>query len=464
MTQNLTEGSPLRRILGFCMPLLIGNLFQQFYNLADSIIVGHYLGVNAFAAVGSTGALNFLVLGFAQGICSGFTIPVAQSFGAGDEEAVRARTGQLVWLWLFFSAALTVLTYFTTGSILRLVNTPAEIYDDAYTYIFIIFMGSGATILYNLSSGVLRALGDSRTPLMFLIFAVIINVVLDAYSIARLGMGVDGAAYATVISQLASGVACLVYIRLKVPLLHLKARHLRPNLRRMGYICSVGVPMGLQFSITAVGSIIVQSAVNSLGADTVAAVSAASKVHNIVATPLEAMGITMATYCGQNLGAGELGRIRRGVRAITFVAFAYCVVGLGINYFFSTSIACLFVDASETAILAETHHFLVICSIAYPLLAIIFIFRNSLQGLGFSASAMLAGLAELVARSLVAFGFAGRFGFNAVCLASPVAWVFADAILLPLFYSRMRALDAALPASGDARLPVRSAKLCPAEK
>lgn len=441
MTRDMTTGSPLARILAFCAPLLVGNLFQQFYNLADSIIVGRLLGVNAFAAVGSTGALNFLVLGFALGICSGFAIPIAQSFGAGDEEAVRSRTGQLVWLGLIFSLGLTVLTFFTTDDILRLINTPAEIYNDAYKYIFIVFMGAGATILYNLSSSILRALGDSRTPLLFLIAAVIVNVVLDILFMATCGMGVEGAALATVISQAASGLACLLYIHARVPALHLSGSHLRPSLRRMGYIASIGVPMGLQFSITAVGSIILQGAVNSLGAGAVAAVSAGSRVHNIMAAPMETAGITMATYCGQNLGAGKPDRIRKGVMAITWVTIGYALLAFGVNYFAGTSIACLFMDASETAILAQVHRYLTINGAAYPLLVLIFIFRNSLQGMGYSSSAMFAGLAELIARSIVAFGFVGRFAFGAVCFANPLAWLFADLILLPLYAVKLRRLD-----------------------
>ena len=449
MTRDMTTGSPLRRILAFCAPLLIGNLFQQFYNLADSIIVGRLLGVNAFAAVGSTGALSFLVLGFALGICSGFAIPIAQSFGAGDTEAVRSRTGQLVWLGLFFSLLITLLTYFATGPLLRVTNTPASIYDQAYRYIFIVFMGSGATILYNLASGVLRALGDSRTPLLFLIAAVFINVLLDVLFMAGFGMDVEGAAYATVISQAASGLACLVYIKLKVPVLHITGSDLKPNFRRMGYIASIGVPMGLQFSITAVGSIILQSAVNTLGASAVAAVSAGSRVHNIVAAPLETMGITMATYCGQNLGAARLSRIRSGVRSITVVSMFYCLLALAVNYFAGSAIARLFLDASETAILSDVHDYLVINGMAYPMLAVIFIFRNSLQGMGFSSSAMLAGLAELVARALVAFGFVGRYAFGAVCLANPLAWLFADVILLSLYFSKLRYLKHTLPREED---------------
>ena len=445
MTRDMTTGSPLSRILAFCAPLLVGNLFQQFYNLADSILVGRILGVNAFAAVGSTGALSFLILGFALGICSGFAIPIAQSFGAGDEEAVRGRAGQLVWLGLLFSGLITLATFFWTDDILRLIRTPAEIFDDAYRYIFVVFMGTAATILYNLSSSVLRALGDSRTPLFFLIAAVVVNVFLDLLFMKELGMGVEGAALATVISQAASGIACLIYMRLRVPMLHLSGRNLRPNLRRMGLIAAVGIPMGLQFSITAVGSIILQSAVNGLGASAVAAVSAGAKVHNIVAAPLETCGVAMSTYCGQNLGAGQIRRIRDGIRTGTAVSFLYCALGFAVNCLAGNAIAMLFVDPSETLILREVHRYLVAVGAAYPMLAVIFVFRNGLQGMGYSRQAMGAGLAELVARVLVAFGFVGRFGFQAVCFANPTAWLFADAILLVLYRKAIHNLESGVP-------------------
>lgn len=441
MTRDMTTGSPLARILAFCAPLLVGNLFQQFYNLADSILVGRLLGVRAFAAVGATGALSFLILGFALGICSGFAIPIAQSFGAGDMDTVRSRTGQTVWLGLFFSALITAVTYFGTDEILHLMRTPDEIYDDAYRYIFIVFMGTGFTILYNLASGVLRALGDSRTPLYFLMGAVTVNVLLDLLFMGGWGMGVEGAAYATILSQAASGLACLLYIRRKVPVLRLTRRDLRPSLRRMGTIASIGVPMGLQFSITAVGSILLQSAVNGLGADAVAAVSAGAKVHNIVAAPLETCGVAMATYCGQNLGAGRIDRIREGMRAMVVVSFLYCGFGFLVNAFAGSDIAWLFVDASETAILVNVRRYLVTMSSFYPLLALVFLLRNGLQGMGFSQQAMLAGLSELVARAAMAFGFVGRFGFRAVCFANPAAWLAADLILLALYRLEIRKLD-----------------------
>ena len=373
----------MARMLAFCAPLLVGNLFQQFYNLADSILVGRILGVRSFAAVGATGALSFLILGFALGICSGFAIPIAQSFGAGDMETVRSRAGQTVWLGVIFTALITGITFFWTDEILRLTRTPEEIFDDAYRYIFIVFMGTGFTILYNLASSVLRALGDSRSPLYFLIGAVTVNVFLDLLFMKVLGMGVEGAAYATVLSQAASGIACLLYIYKKVPVLRLDLNSLRPSLRR----------------------------------------------------------VAMATYCGQNLGAGKVNRIRQGMRSMTVVSFLYCGFAFLVNYFGCTSIAQLFLSSGETAILDDVRRYLVAMSCFYPELAIIFLFRNGLQGMGFSRQAMLAGLAELVARVLVAFGFVGRLGFRAVCFANPTAWVFADAILLVLYRYEIRKMD-----------------------
>lgn len=441
MTKDMTTGSPVKRILAFCIPLLIGNLFQQFYNLADSILVGRILGVNAFAAVGSTGALNFLIMGFALGICSGFAIPIAQSFGAGDEDEVRRRAGQLIWLGLLFSALITLVAAVWTDDILRITQTPAEIYDEAYRYIHIVFLGASATILYNLTSGVLRALGDSRTPLYFLMGAVSVNIVADVLLMKFVGMGVEGAAYATVLSQLFAGTACLVYIRRRVPILRLGRDDVRPDPRRMRIIAGIGVPMGLQFSITAIGSIMVQSAVNGLGTAAVAAVSASSKVHMLISAPLESCGIAMATYCGQNLGAKNIQRIRSGMNSVTVMSFGYCVAAFAFNYYLGSAVASFFIDSAETAILADVHRYLTINGAAYPMLAIIFIYRNGLQGMGFSQQAMGAGLAELVARAIVAFGLVGRFAFQAVCFANPIAWLFADALLLTLYHVELRKLD-----------------------
>ena len=439
--RDMTTGSPLRQILTFCIPLLIGNLFQQFYNLADSIIVGKMLGTEAFAAVGSTGSLNFLILGFALGVCSGFTIPISQSFGAGDMNAVRRRCGQAIWLCLATTALITALTYFTTGPILRLTNTPENLYDDAYTYIFIIFMGTGALVLYNMAASVLRALGDSRTPLYFLIVATVLNIGLDILFMGPCQMGVAGAAVATVAAQLVSGLACLLYIHRKMPQLHLTRQDLRPYWREMGYIAGVGVPMGLQFSITAIGSVTLQSAINSLGDLAVAGVSTGSKVHNVLAAPFDTMGLAMATYCGQNLGAGRIDRIRKGMRQIMWVGLGYCVVALAAAHLFGPAMALLFIDAAETEVLALSQRFLMIVVAAYPTLLVILVFRNALQGMGFSNSAMLAGLAELVGRVAAAFTLVDLWGYSGTVLAHVLAWILADAVLIPLYLVKTRYLE-----------------------
>ena len=439
--RDMTTGSPVRQILAFSIPLLIGNLFQQFYSLADSIIVGRMLGTAAFAAVGSTGSLNFLVLGLALGSCSGFSIPIAQSFGAGDHKAVRRRCGQCVWLCLLLSAFITVLTFFFTGPFLRLIHTPASLYADAYTYIFIVFMGTGATVLYNMASGILRSLGDSRTPLYFLIVATVINVALDILFMGPLKMGVAGAAWATVIAQLFSGVACLVYMGSKVPILRLSRQDFKPNGREMLYIAGIGLPMGLQFSITAIGSVTMQSAVNSLGDAAVAAASAGSKINVALAAPMETLGLAMATFCGQNLGAGRVDRIRVGMRRIFCIGLVYCVAALVVTYFFTPSIALLFISAEDGYVITLTHHFMMILTMAYPALLTIFLFRNGLQGMGFSNSAMLAGVAEMVARIAAAFTLVNLWGFTGVVCGHVLAWIMADAVLLPLYFAKTRGLE-----------------------
>ena len=449
----MTTGRPLKSILVFCGPVLAGSLLQQLYNLADSFIVGRILGVNSFAAVGATGALSFLILGFALGTCSGLAIPIAQSFGARNMDAVRHHAGQLVWLGAILSAALTAVTWVWTDDILVLIRTPEEIYAEAYLYIRIVFLGSGATILYNLLAAALRALGDSRTPLVFLVMTVALNVALDLLFLSGFGMGVEGAALATVLGQLAAGLASLAYIRKKVPALHPRRNDLRPDWRLMARIASLGVPMGLQFSITAVGSVMLQSAVNGLGTGAVAAVAAGSKVTNLVAAPLETCGVAMATYCGQNLGAREIGRIRQGVRGTMLVALIYCAAAFGFIILAGTDMAGLFMDVPDAAVLADVRRYLFAAACAYPALAVIYVFRNALQGMGFASQAMSAGVAELAARAIAAFGLVGSLGYLGVCLASPLAWVLADAMLLLLYHVEMRRLSRTLGGSAPEERP-----------
>lgn len=433
MVRDMTQGKPLKLILSFCIPLMFGNLFQQMYNMVDSIIVGRYVGVGALAAVGSTGSLNFLILGFVMGLCSGFTIPVAQAFGAGDTKAMRRYITNAAWLSLIIGTILTIITTLGTKQFLTWMRTPDDIFTDAYQYIWTLFAGILVIFLYNLLSGILRSLGDSRTPLYFLIIASILNVILDLFFIVVLKTGAVGAAIATVIAQFVSGLLCLIYMIKKYPILKMERGDWKFNPHYAGRLLGMGVPMGLQFSITAIGSTVLQSAVNTLGSAVVAATTAGSKVSMLFTMPLETLGITMATYCGQNLGAAKIDRIQKGIRQSLFIGFLYAALAGAAIILVGQYVAFLFVDPSETAILGYVKRFLIFNGLGYPLLSSLLILRNAIQGMGHGFLAMFAGIFEMFARSFVAFALVGSFGFPAVCLANPSAWLAANVLLIPAY-------------------------------
>lgn len=445
MVRDMTNGHPLKLILAFCIPMIFGNLFQQFYNMVDSMVVGRYVGVNALAGVGSVGSVHFLVIGFAIGICSGFAIPIAQFFGSGDYSTMRKYVANAVYLSLGFAALLTALTMLLTKNLLHLMNTPDDIFNDAYTYIIILFAGIPVTIFYNILASILRALGDSKTPLKYLTIASLLNIILDLVFVIVFNMGVSGVAYATVISQLISGVLCFIYMRKNLVILSFDKDELKLDFECAVKLVKVGVPMALQFSITAIGSIILQRAVNSLGSATVAATTAAGKVQMLFIQPMETLGVTMATYGGQNLGAGRIDRIQKGVKQSLIVQMIYCTVAAIAVCFAGVYVCYLFVDSSEAEILKNASHFLRTQAIFYPTLGILFMFRNLLQGLSFSLLPMLAGVTELIARSVVAFGFVGRFGFEAVCFASPIAWLCAAVLLVIVYAAKIRILVRTYP-------------------
>ncbi|GAB5082350.1 MATE family efflux transporter [Hominimerdicola sp. 21CYCFAH17_S] len=445
MVRDMTKGKPLNLILAFCIPMIFGNLFQQFYSMVDTIVVGRYVGVNALAAVGSVGSVYFLVIGFATGICSGFSIPVAQFFGAGDYVKMRKYVANTAYLCIIFGAALTAATMLLTKDLLKLMNTPSDIFDDAYRYIIIVFAGIPVTIFYNILASISRALGDSKTPLKYLTIASGLNIVLDLVFVLVFKLGVSGVAYATVISQLISGILCFIYMKKNLDILYFDRQEVRWDTACVSRLLKVGVPMALQFSITAVGSIILQRAVNSLGSGIVAATTAGSKVQMLVTQPMETLGVTMATYGGQNLGAQRVDRIVKGVKQSFIVQMIYCAAAALIIFFFGVYICYLFVDSSETSILQNASHFLRTQCIFYPTLGVLFIFRNLLQGLSFSFLPMLAGVTELIARSVVAFGFVGKFGFNAVCYASPIAWIAAAVLLTVVYFFKIKYLKKRYP-------------------
>lgn len=437
-SKDLTEGKPMNLILGFGLPLLLGLLFQQFYNMMDSIIVGKILGVNALAAVGSTGSINFMILGFCIGVCNGFAIPVAQTFGAKDVSNLKKFITNGMWVSIFFATLLTIVTGLLTRNILIWMDTPATILEDAYIYIFIVFMGIPATFLYNMTSGILRSLGDSMTPLIFLVFSSVLNIILDIILVKP--MGVAGAAVATVTAQAISGIICLLYMINKYRSLNFTKKDWKISMPHALRLCGMGVPMGLQYSITAIGSVILQTAVNSMGETIVAAVAAGTKISMVACCPFDAMGSTMATYGGQNVGAGKLDRIHQGLKDCIKLGFLYSVLALVFMIVFGRKLALLFVDAQETQLIHDIYVFLIGNASFYALLTLVNVVRFMIQGLGYSTFAILAGVCEMLARGIVGFFLVPAYGYIWVALASPAAWLLADLFLVPAYLYVMNRL------------------------
>ena len=443
--RDMTTGSPFRLILGFAVPMLMGLLFQQFYSMVDTIIVGKYLGVSALASVGSTSSINFMIIGFCTGVCSGFSIPVAQRFGAGDHHGLRCFVANAGWLSAIFSAVMTVIVCFLCMDILRWMDTPDDIIQGAYDYIFIIFAGIPVTYLYNILAGIIRSLGDSRTPVYFLLLSSVINIFLDLFTILVMGMGVEGAAYATVISQAISGVLCFLYMRSHFPILRMTREERKFNLRMAKILCGIGIPMGLQYSITAIGSVILQTAVNGLGSLYVAAISAGNKLTLFFTCPFDALGATMATWAGQNVGAGKIDRVKEGVKYALLIGCVYAVAAFVILTLFSKYLALLFLDADEVSTIGNVSLFLFGNSLFYIALVFVNVVRFSIQGMGFSTFAILAGVFEMFARTFAGMCLVPIFGYPAACFASPMAWIAADIFLIPAFLHCIKRLKSASP-------------------
>lgn len=433
MQKDMTQGNPMKLILGFSIPLLFGLLFQQFYSMVDTIIVGHYLGVDALAAVGATGSVNFLIIGFCMGICNGFAIPVAQEFGAGNEKNLRKYVTNGVRLAVVFAVVMTIVVVLLCRPILRLMQTPENIIDASYSYIVIIFIGIPVTYLYNMTSAIIRSLGDSRTPVIFLTLAAILNIGLDLLCIIVFHWGVAGAAIATVSSQAVAGICCFLFMRQKFTILQMSRDDWMKDRNFMSKLCGMGLPMGLQYSITAIGSVILQSAVNSIGSDAVATVTAGSKLSMFLMCPFDAMGSTMATYGGQNVGAGKFDRIGKGLKSCVLLGAAYSAIALGVIVLFGRSLLLLFLDSGETAILENAKWYVTMNVCFYFALALVNIVRFLIQGMGYSRLAVFAGMFEMVARGLAGFVLVPCFGFTAVGFANPLAWIFADIFLIPAY-------------------------------
>ena len=437
-TNDMTVGSPVKLIIQFMIPMFLGNVFQQFYNIVDSIVAGQFIGVDALAAIGSTGSLMFFVTGWLNGLSSGFAIIVAQRFGARKYDEMRHYVAMSFYLMAAFALVMTAAFLALNEPILRLMNSPENVMHDVKSYMGIIYAGLIITAAYDILAAVLRALGDSKSPLYFLIISAGINVVLDIVLICVFGMGVEGCAYATVIAQGISAVCCIIYIVKKYPILHLKKENFAISLDSFRRLIALGIPMGLQFSITAIGTIIVQGAVNIYGTTYMAGFSAAGKIQNIASMVAVSMGATIATYVGQNRGAGKMDRVKQGVNYCWIMLLVWSVIEMILMYFGGKYFTYLFVSSSQTDVINVSVTYFHTVFWAYPFLCTIFLFRNALQGMGYGLVPMLGGVFELVARTAIVVFVAGKTTFAGVCLADPVAWIAALIPLIPYYFHIMK--------------------------
>ncbi|MEW9079194.1 MATE family efflux transporter [Terrisporobacter glycolicus] len=441
MTNDMTQGSPLKIFIFFSIPLLIGNVFQQLYSMVDTIIVGRFVGVDALAAVGSTGSMFFLVNGMILGLTSGFGVLVSQKFGAKDEVGVKKAVASNITLTLISTLLMTVIALIVKNPLLRIMNTPENIFDNANNYITIIFAGLITQALYNMAAGILRALGDSKTPLYFLMISSILNVILDLVFIINFKMGVSGAAHATNIAQGFSAVLCLIYSYKKFKVLRLKKEDFKVESHYYTKHLKIGIPMGLQFSVTAVGIIIVQSAINVFGSTVIASYTASSKVLQLVMQPSISFGVTIATYAGQNLGAGRFDRIKNGMKIMNKVSIVTSLIAGVVLIFLGRYFVTLFMENPTPEIFSYAQQVFNYSAVFFIPLGFIFVYRNVLQGMGESFVPMMAGVYELVARSIVAFTLPKFIGFTGICLSDPVAWIAAAVPLMITYYRKMKKIE-----------------------
>ena len=430
---SMTEGNPLKLILKFALPLLLGNIFQQTYNVVDAAIVGQTLGDKALAGVGASSSVQFFILGFCIGLCAGFAVPVAQRFGAGDMGSLRRYVFHSLLLVVFFSVLLTLVCALGCHSILRLLRTPGDIYDNAYIYLFVIFCGIPFTLLYNTAAGFLRSVGDSRTPFIFLAISTVANIGLDIYCITILKLGVFGAAIATVASQASSGVLCLIYIIIKMRFIIPKKEDLVVKGSYFTTLLGMGLPMGMQYSITAVGSMVMQSANNSLGSIYVSGFTAGMKIKQFAMCPFDAIATAVATFCSQNYGAGNISRIRKGVRIGLITTVSYGILAGALMFFFGRTASLLFVSRDSTAVLDASARYLGALGLFFWSLGILSICRMVVQSLGFSLITIFSGFSEMVARILMSIFAVPVFGYAAICFTDQVAWLSGCVYIVPVY-------------------------------
>ena len=431
MTENMTQGNSLKQILTFALPLLLGNVLQQTYNMVDAAIVGRYLGTNDLASVGASSSVQFLVLGFCIGVCCGFAVPIAQRFGANDHQAMRSFIFHGAVLVAGIALVLTLACTILCGTILHWLSTPDNIYANAYAYLFVIFLGIPFNLLYNYQASILRAVGDSKTPFFFLAFSTVLNIVLDLLCIIVFQWGCRGAAIATITAQALSGILCFFYIKYKFMMLHPKKEDCQLTSHKVGIMLAMGLPMGLQFSITAIGSMVMQSANNSLGSIYVSGFTAGARIKQFTMCPFDAIATAASTFCSQNLGAGKYDRIKKGLAQGTYIAVGYgCIAGL-VLIFFGRTLSLLFISAEEAAVLDASAKYLRCMGYFFWSLGFLNVFRMTTQGLGYSGRAIYGGVFEMIARILVSVLLVPIYGYTAICYADQTAWISACIYIIP---------------------------------
>lgn len=431
MAKSMVSGKPVSLMMQFALPLLLGNLLQQTYNIIDAAIVGQILGDKALAGVGASSSIQFLVLGFCMGCCAGFGVPVAKYFGANDIHKMRKYIFNGAVLTGIIALIVTSVCAICCNQILHLLSVPQDIFDKAYSYLIVIFLGIPFTLMYNYLSSVLRSLGDSRTPFMFLAFSAILNIFLDLFCILVLKWGCAGAAIATITAQAVSGILCLVYIFKKIQVMHLEAQDREIEGSAVKELLIMGIPTGLQFSITAIGSMVMQSANNKLGSVYVSGFTAGMSIKQFTMCPFDAFATAASVFCSQNLGAGQAKRIKQGFWQAIAVAVGYGLIAGLIMIFLGRPLSMIFVKKSAVDVLDASAKYLRCMGFFYWSLGILNVARMVTQGLGYSGRAIFSGVTEMAARIIVSLGFVGAFGYTAICFADQTAWVTATIYILP---------------------------------
>ena len=434
MAKDMTSGKPIKLIWNFTIPLLIGNLFQQLYNMADTFIVGRTIGVHALASVGSTGSIIFLILGFANGLTAGLAIPLAQRYGAKNYSGVKRSFYVSTLISAVVAILLTIFSMVFCRQILEIMQTPVEIIDGAYDYLMVIFAGIFSSMAFNLLSNIFRSIGDAKTPLYFLVIACIMNIILDVVFIAGFGMGVEGAGYATVLSQIFSALACILYIWKKIPILRLNSKDFFAESSDVREHVRISFPMAFQSSIIAIGAIIIQITLNQLGATAVAAYTAAQKIDQVAILPMMSFGVTMATFVAQNYGAKKYDRIWRGVRDCIKLSLTFAIsVGIILNLFSPIFIRA-FVGVGHEEVVELGAIYFITNGTMYSLLSLLFIYRYTLQGVGKTFTPTVAGIMELCMRAFAAVVLSNLYGYTGATMANPLAWLGSLIPLMIAYY------------------------------